>query len=362
MLRVLFVVPRMHPNLREVHSAVISAGGVCKFLVSTVGPSEPEIFPDRILISDLAAHNVSHEQILVDNDIDLVLQRSFRGQLMNTWRASEAVKVRRFVYDQLPVSMSLWDLFIRPRRFLSFCFRLSGRKFVLGKHQRLTPVAPWSLQARIQLDDAEHFRFPMVGKKKSLAIDSSSKQQVICIAKHGQRRKRVRWLLRALEKSEANFDLVLVGSSPRGKSQKRIHSQTVKRVSRMKRNANRVQVLSDLSEQKIHELLSEATLFVLPSKSEPYAISPLEAMSHQVPALVSSDSGSVGYVRQVSDLLIFRSWSYRDFQNKLDLLLSNHELRIGLSEKVKRAVEDNHDPSAFVRRLVHLRDGRKIPS
>lgn len=362
MLKVLFVVPRMHPNLREIHSAVASAGGSCKFLVSEVGPSEPEIFPDRILVSDLAAHNVSHEQILVDNDIDLILQRSFRGELMNTWRASGAVKVRRFVYDQLPVSMSLWDFFIRPRRLISYCLRLSGRKFILGKHQRVTPVAPWSRLAKIQLDDAEHFRFPMAGKKKSFGINSASKQQVVCIAKHGQRRKRVRWLLRALEKSEANFDLLLVGSSLRGKSQKRMHSQTVKRVSRMKRNANRVQVLSDLSEKKIHELLSEATLFVLPSKSEPYAISPLEAMSHQVPALVSSDSGSVDYVRQVSNLLIFRSWSYRDFQNKLDLLLTNHDLRIGLSEKVKRAVEDNHDPLAFVSWLVDLRDGRKIPS
>lgn len=362
MLKVLFVVPRMHPNLREIHSAVTSAGGVCKFLVSEVGPSEPEVFPDRILILELAAHNVSHEQILVDNDIDLVLQRSFRGNLRGIWRVSRALKVTCLVYDQLPISMSAWDFFVRPRRLFSFCLRLLGRRFTLGTHKRLTPIAPWSVRARIQLDNAEHFRFPMAQKERSSGIRRESNQQVICIAKHGHSRKRIRWLLRALEKSGIDFDLVLVGSSPRGKTEERNHSRALKKISRMKRNASRVRVLSDLSEKEVHELLSEATLFVLPSKSEPYAISPLEAMSHQVPALVSSDSGSVGYVRQVSDLLIFRSWSYRDFQNKLDLLLTNHDLRIGLSEKAKRAVEDNHDPSAFVRRLVHLRDGRKILS
>lgn len=359
MLTVLFVVPRMHPNLREVHSAVTSAGGVCKFLVSEVGPSEPEIFPDRILISDLAAHNVSHEQILVDNKIELVIQRSFRGNLRGIWGVSQSLKVTCLVYDQLPISMSAWDFLVRPRRLFSFCLRLLGRRFTLGTHKRITPVAPWSLRARIELDNAEHFRFPMAQKERSSGIRRESNQQVICIAKHGHSRKRIRWLLRALEKSEIGFNLVLVGSSPRGKSKERNHSRALKKISRMKRNASRVRVLSDLSEKEVHELLSEATLFVLPSRSEPYAISPLEAMSHQVPALISSDSGSVEYVRRVSDFLVFRSWSYQNFQKRLTLLLENHNLRSELSEKVKQVVAENHDPRNFVSTLRNLRDDRR---
>lgn len=357
MLNVLFAVPRMHPNLREIHTAIVSAGGRCKFLVAEVGASEPDVFPDRVHVSEIVEGKLSLTDLLVDNEIELVLQRSFRGILKEVWSTSHALKIKRIVYDQLPTYMSLWDFFVRPRRLFSYCARLFLRTLTLGPHERLTPVAPWRNRARLQLDNPTHLRFPMTKKKRSSGIDKTSNQLVVCIAKHGQRRKRIRWLIRALEKPGADFNLVLIGSSPQTNSHLRYHSRTMKRILRMKQNSKRVRVLKDLAEQEIHEILGQATLFVLPSKSEPYAISPLEAMSHEVPALISSDSGSVDYVRKVSDFLVFKSRFYRDFQKKLFLLLAHTEFRRGLSLEVSRSLEQNHDPLRFVTRLAALREG-----
>ncbi|MFW7378587.1 MAG: glycosyltransferase family 4 protein [Oligoflexus sp.] len=46
-----------------------------------------------------------------------------------------------------------------------------------------------------------------------------------------------------------------------------------------------------VNEQKRHQLLSTADLFVMPSVSEPFGISPLEALRHDVPVIVSKQSG-----------------------------------------------------------------------
>lgn len=362
MLKVLFVVPRMHPNLREIHSAVVAAGGECKFIVAEVGPSEPNYFPDRLLLTKKTSDPKSINRILIDHKIDLVLQRSFRGGMAEVWSSSKKLKIKTFVYDQLPTSMSLGDLLTKPRRYLSYCVRILVRRLILGPHERLSPVAPWSPRASVALDNATHFRFPMAEKNRSSGLERMSHQRVVCIAKHGQHRKRVRWLLRAVEKSGSDFELTLIGSSPLQKSQINNHNRTLKRISRLASRFNQVTVLTDVSKDVIHDVLSEATLFVLPSRSEPYAISPLEAMAHQVPALISSDSGSVDYVRQVSNSLVFRSWSYRDFEKKLFLLLQDHKFRADLSQKVADILRKNHDPRTFVQALTRLRDRRLHPA
>lgn len=356
MLRVLFVVPRMHPNLRGIHSAIVAAGGTCKFLVNEIGPSEPEHFEDRIEVSNLQDRGVPLRQLLSDYKANLILQRDFRGLLRDFWSDSSHLGIRTLVYDQLPISMSFCDVVLRPRRFFSFFFRLLKRKVSLGPYGRVSPVAPWNNCTYLFSDKASHFRFPMALRVKSPGVERQSGQQVVCVAKHGQSRKRVRWLLKALERSKSDLNLVLIGSSPRNARDRLKHRRTLRAISRMEHMADRVTVHYDVAEKTIHELLGEATLFVLPSRSEPFAISPLEAMAHQVPALISSDSGSVEYVREVSDLLIFKSWSFSDFQKKLILILREHKLRAELSEKTRITITKNHDPNAFVSWLETLRD------
>jgi glycosyltransferase involved in cell wall biosynthesis len=101
-------------------------------------------------------------------------------------------------------------------------------------------------------------------------------------------------------------------------------------------------------------LYSTSDIFALPSKRELMAISPLEAMSHGLPVLASSDGGAASYIYPVGSEQIFRTRSYRDFRKKLFRLLEDEYLRKKLSERARTYLEHTHSPAGFVDRLVEL--------
>ncbi|MAD77941.1 MAG: 4-alpha-glucanotransferase [Planctomycetaceae bacterium] len=79
----------------------------------------------------------------------------------------------------------------------------------------------------------------------------------------------------------------------------------------------------------IKRVFSLADLYVMPSVSEPFGIAPLEAMSHDVPALISKSSG-------VSEVLTHALkvdfWDVEEMANKIVAVLRHPPLRTALQD------------------------------
>jgi starch synthase len=111
------------------------------------------------------------------------------------------------------------------------------------------------------------------------------------------------------------------------------------------------------SEAPMQALFERCTLFVMPSLYEPFGVAPLEAMAHQIPAVVSNGwalreivtSGITGELVEVG--------SADDLADKLlKLLAEPHELR-AMGGRAREFVLQNYTWERVVTRLVsHLKD------
>lgn len=78
--------------------------------------------------------------------------------------------------------------------------------------------------------------------------------------------------------------------------------------------------------QKVYEM---ADLYVMPSVSEPFGIAPLEAMNHDVPVLISKQSG---VAEVLTHALKVDFWDVSEMANKIIAVLKYHPLQMTLRE------------------------------
>lgn len=70
-------------------------------------------------------------------------------------------------------------------------------------------------------------------------------------------------------------------------------------------------------------------LFVMPSVSEPFGITPFEALAHGTPALISKQTGASEILQNV---LTVDFWDIREMANLISAVLSSHDLETTLAE------------------------------
>ena len=354
-MKVMFVVHRMHPNLSEVHQALISYGHQCVFVVAGVGPSEPDVFDNRILVDPNILSDAAVNEILDQNQPDLVVQRNIYGPYVLFWKIARKRGIPQVLYTQDPHEVPFFDAFVRPLRAIRLFRDLVIQRIKLGPHKRITPVQYWGREHKFSFPNSEYVPFPAVIKSsKKWAVSGPLK--VLTVAKHGQRRKRVRWLLKALRQASPPFTLIVVGASPNPSDQRkqRNHSQFLQLVPKLGDRAENVIVYENLDRLEMEALYQASDIFALPSKRELMAISPLEAMSHGLPVLAGSDGGAASYIYPVGSDQIFRTRSYRDFQKKLYRLLEDEGLREKLSAQAIKHLELTHSAKAFVDHLMKI--------
>ena len=354
-MRVLFVVHRMHPNLREVEYALTSSGHHCTFVVTSIGASEPEFFSNRILVSPSSASREFVSQFFDKEVPDLLIQRRFDGPYLAFWKIARERKIARLLYTQDPHEAPLLDAFVRPFRVLRLLRDLVKQRIVLGPHTRITPVRFWGRKGGFTFSNSEYLPFPAV-IKYIVKPSEPDLLTVLTVAKHGQTRKRVMWLLRALKQASTPFKLIIVGSRPSPSHRRRQanYSRFLRSILKLGERAGNVVVHENLDREAMEALYNASNIFALPSKRELMAISPLEAMSHGLPVLASSDGGAASYLFPVGSEQIFRARSYRDFRKKLIRLLEDEGLRKKLSARAIKHLELTHSPEAFVDRLAEL--------
>ena len=363
-MKVLFVLQRMHPNVREIHKALTSAGIGCTFVVAGLGPSEPEFFIDRVLLEHRVTSAQDVRSFFSQLEPDLLIQRDFRGVFHNFWSCAKSKNVPAYVYDQNPAQVPLLDFLFRPLRVIRFGRDSLRLRLKLGSFQRITPVEYWGSPGMWVPRNTTYLPFPMGVKPQPVFVAPREKLFVLTVAKHGQKRKRIHWLLRSLAGYNNPVQLDIVGSSPPPKSGGRHAWDRKLRLAASKINPSVISVVfhNDLNEEELTQLYSQADVFVLPAKREMIAISPLEAMAWGLPVLVSSDGGAVPYVSPTGKTQVFRSRSFFSFNKKLLVLLQDSRLRETARRKGLEAVSSTHSYSSFVSKIHEFHELRPLTS
>ena len=354
-MKVMFVVHRMHPNLREVYRALLSCGHQCVFIVAAVGPSEPGVFENRILVHPNVLSDGVVSEVLDRHQPDLVVQRNIAGPFLLFWNIAHERRIPKVLYTQDPHQIPLFDAFVRPLRVIRLFRDLVIQRIKLGPHKRITPVKYWGRENKFSFSNSEYVPFPAV-TKASKKIRSSNELTVFSVAKFGQKGARFGWLHRSLRQTKKPFKLVIAGATPRTDDyrKRRNHARFLRSIHSLRDRSQNVIIFENLEEEEMNALYSSSDIFALPQKRHYMAISPLEAMSHALPVLASSDGGAASYIYPVGSHQIFRARSYRDFQKKLFRLLKDEELRNKLSDRALKHIEITHSPKAFVDHLLKI--------
>jgi len=357
-MRVLFVLHRVHPNMREAHRILSAAGHKCIFVVDRRGPSEPDFGDDTVVVDSTTFTKARAEALIHEIQPQLLIQRNFGNGLRYFWTICKNMNIPHYRYTQDPLRLPLSDFFVRPLRV----FRLIRDTYVfrasLGKHYSVTPVSFWGDTGGPSFAGRTYLPFPMeIRHSKKLSITPPFR--VVTVAKHGQKRKRVLWLLRFIAETPLVLSIDIIGSSPGPQDRRRSSHDSKIRAFTQKLGAKAKSVTfhDDLDETSIRALYSEADLFVLPAKREMMAISPLEAISHGVPVLISSDGGATSYVKPTGQAQVFRARSYTSFSSRLTALLLNHETRETLILSGKAALATTHSPGNFLANIEKLING-----
>lgn len=135
------------------------------------------------------------------------------------------------------------------------------------------------------------------------------------------------------------------------------HGQLYKKMSRLKQRLgleNNVTFLGFRSD--VENILSSLDLFVLPSRTEGFSLSTIEAMAAGVPVIVTNSGGPGEIVTHLQDGIIVDAKSPKSMAQGVKMCLSDAELRSALSSNARRTIQSRFTEDSMVMEYVSLYD------
>jgi glycosyltransferase involved in cell wall biosynthesis len=171
---------------------------------------------------------------------------------------------------------------------------------------------------------------------------------ILCIA-HQNEKKNLELLLRAFARLkdvvDPTLELALVGDGPlRSTLEDLAHSLNL---------GDRINFMGWKSRKEVAELLAGCTVFVLPSKSEPFGIVIIEAMACKKPVVASCVGGIPEIIENGENGIMVDPHDPSDLARAIETLLKNPALRESLGTKGHRTVQQ---------RFTHETMGRQYHS
>ena len=105
---------------------------------------------------------------------------------------------------------------------------------------------------------------------------------------------------------------------------------------------------------KINSLLGRADMLVCPSREDPMPTVAAEAMMHKVPCLVSDTTGTVKYIRDGIDGLIFQSEDTGQLKEILERCIQGEFDLVQMGRNARNVYEEYFSMEAFENRLMEL--------
>ena len=135
------------------------------------------------------------------------------------------------------------------------------------------------------------------------------------------------------------------------------HRRELERVRRHCRHLGleeRVDIELNLSFTEVQRRYADHDVFVLASRDEPAAVSPLEAMANSLPVVCSDSNGTSCYLRHGANGYVFRTDDLDDLVACLDRLMADKGRLIEMGRRSYELVLSEHDPSQYVDALVAM--------
>ena len=121
---------------------------------------------------------------------------------------------------------------------------------------------------------------------------------------------------------------------------------------------DRVIVKTNLPYSDVQREYARHDLFVLPSRDEPAAVSPLEAMSHSLPVICSDSNGTQCYIRPGENGYVFRTDDTDHLEECIERVISDRDRLMEMGARSYELVLSEHSPERYVDSLVSIADGK----
>ncbi|SNR80745.1 glycosyltransferase family 4 protein [Puniceibacterium sediminis] len=344
MAHVLFVVPRFHTNLFFATRALIDAGHRVTVLAASesVGMEDHSIVEPQVLGDSPGRAEVAG--LLRSAAPDLILLRNSGGLSRQVARAGRDLQLRVVGYDLRPMTqvrslrkrVSLW---------------MQGRPW-----QRVTPVP--GLDADAPRDGgAFYLPWPTAALPLPAGAErdpASTPVRILCVGKLAQVRKNQHLLIAALKSlgGGARVRLTLVGSTSHDISGADSDHEAALRAEAAA--CDWIDILGNVPFAGMAQLYAAHHICVLPSVGEPLGIAPVEGMAYGTVPVISTDSGSAGYVTEGRDGLRVEMGRSGALEAALEPLVSSPELRMRMSGAARRTAATELSPARFVQRIEAL--------
>ena len=101
-------------------------------------------------------------------------------------------------------------------------------------------------------------------------------------------------------------------------------------------------------------------VFVLASRKEVAAVSPLEAMAHSLPVVCSDSNGTECYIRPGVNGFVFRTDDEADLEVCLERILEDREELVRMGARSYEIVVKDHSPKRYVDALLSIVEGYQV--
>ncbi|MFW2543228.1 glycosyltransferase family 4 protein [Primorskyibacter sp. 2E107] len=340
MARILFALPRFHTNLWFAVRAMLAAGHELQILANGSGSGEDHsLLTPRVMGRHPAQSDVD---AAVDAfQPDLVVVRNAWALSRRAARAARTRNIPALLYNLLPMNA--------PTSIL----RRAELAWKGLPRQRITPV-PGLPGASGRSDPFGHYLpWPVAALPTPAPLAKpgpGAKLHIVCIGKLGLPRKNQPELIDAMEAAglDAHYHVTLVGSPAKSDDPKQAeHAARIEALSKH----DWITLRSGITFADMANVYASADVCVLPSFAEPLGVSPVEAMAYGAIPVISSDSGSAGYLRQGENGFIIDMHQPKTVADALRRIAEAPALRQSLSAAARHKTQTDLSESRFLERL-----------
>lgn len=317
---ILFIVPRFHTNMVGMVQAFLHQNWKVKICVQNVTKNEDH----SLVVPDLLSE-IEESKYIDEIKPSLVFFRRKRENESNLKLAmlcASKREIKFFNYDQHPVRIGLLDFNSLYSDLRKIVFNLSHGlplKFYTPINKNLNKTITVPLPWRVKFD------MPIAIPDKAFQRNyfEAENINIVVIGKLGQKRKRIEWIVQAINDIQLDgFQVFILGAGKGSSSYRGFDKNYYDSIISDLEKQSKISVLEDVPHQEVIEKLIKTDLFVLTSRNEQFGISPIEAATCGCAVLVPSDNGSAEYISNTA-YSVYDWSSYKDFKFKLERLLSD---------------------------------------
>jgi glycosyltransferase involved in cell wall biosynthesis len=344
-MKILFSVFRYHTNMVSLVKSLTDSGHSVLLLVVAQEPYEDRDSGSVKLISSEGDIGYQISNIVNDFNPDIGIVRYALNEKVApiVSKCLKKTKTRCVSYEQNPCYASNFATAIY--------YGLRHSLYQIRRGLPLFEISPkMGNKNGYPVPFRRYFRFPI---QVDLSVRGGDLPgaviNIVAVGKLGVERKRLHWVVNALQASNVDYELTLVGANDISRYPNRsldyynyLYDHTIDG-----RAQGRIKILENVPFKGMKFIYEKADVFVLPSKGEKFGISPLEAAAHGCAVLCPHDNGSSNYFTHGYNALIFDSVNYDDFEYKLNQLVRDREKIKKMGSAGLETVRVNHSLISF---------------